>query len=209
MATDDPPKKRGRGRPKGTPASAKQKATNVGARKAAAEAKARRAAERKKLAVPEKQRWKQLEDGDISIKDLTLDELVRGEVANNDGSWEGRRHQLNSRMLGRMGTEYKRRIRNGISKLAPLALEALEELLEDADSPAQRASMVKMVLEYEVGKVPDVVHVGAENEWDRLQQSGFRIIRGEAAVTVEDQEHDVVPGLVVREEQEDVQSRIV
>lgn len=181
LLVSDEKTKRGRGRPKGTPASETQRAaskTNVKkAHKAIAERKAKR------QQVEEKPRWKKLEDGDINMRDLTLDELVKGEVANNDGSWEGRRHTFDVRWQQRLNAEYKRRIRNGIDKLAPLALEALEELLEDGDAPAQRAAMVKMVLEYQVGKVPDVVHVGVENEFDKLQQTAFRIVRGTGAIT--------------------------
>lgn len=186
--------KRGPGRPKGSKASEKQKSTNAQARAAAVEARKRRAEERK--AELEKPRWKQLEDGEITVRDLTDEELVRGECANNDGTWEGRRHRLEPRMISRMSTEYKRRIRNNLDKLAGLAVEALEEILND-DEHNQRFQASKMVIEYQIGKVPDVVHVGAESEFDRLQQTAFRIVRGEDAVRVE--EIETVPGEVVEE----------
>lgn len=178
-------KRRKPGRPKGSKASEKQKATNAQARKASAEKRAARKAEReaaKSKGELVKPRWKQLEDGDITVSDLSDEELVRGEVANADGSWEGRRHPLDPRMLGRMNTEYKRRIRKGMDRLGMIAIDAIEERLEDSEAPAQQFSAAKMVIEYNIGKVPDVVHVGAETEWDRMATTAFTILRGEENV---------------------------
>lgn len=186
----DEPKKRGRGRPKGTPASAAQKATVVGAqeasRKARAERKAAREAEAERLRaleLPVKPRWRQLEDGDIRVSDLTLDELARLEISNSDGSWEGQRHPLSSRVISSMQTELAKRIKRGIHGIAPAALEALEEMVDDNENPAQRLKAVQMVLDHTVGKPADIVHIGVENEWDRMTQTAFVIQRGTDAVT--------------------------
>ena len=194
MAVDGPR----RGRPKGTPASKAQAEAGKANIKKAHAARKERALARKALA--EKPRWKKLEDGDIGVGDLTMDELIEGTTANNDGTWEGKRHRFNTRWLGRMETERRRRIKRGIEKLAPMALEALEDILGDDDARPQQMAAVKMVVEYEIGKVPDVVHVGAETEYDRLQQTAFRIVRGADAVTVEElPSGDTVPGEVVEE----------
>lgn len=192
------PARRGRGRPKGTPASEKQKATSVGARKRAAEEKRKRKAERAEL---EKPRWKQLEDGDITLKDLTDEELIRGECANNDGTWEGRRHKFEPRLINRMRTEYKRRFSKGIEMLGPLVLETMEDILYDDEARAQQVAVVKMVTEYTIGKVPDVVHVGGETEYDRLQQSAFVVLRGADNVVDEDDDADIHDAEIVEEEQ--------
>lgn len=188
------PGKRGPGRPKGTPASEAQRAT--GKVNAKASAKARRERKQARAAELEKPRWKQLEDGELSVRDLTMDELLAGEVANNDGTWEGRRHRFDTRWLSRFETERRRRIRNGIDKLGPDALAALEEIIND-DEHNQRFAATKMVLEYQVGKVPDVIHVGQETEWDRLGQTAFVVERGEASVVVEDD--DIIDGEVVED----------
>lgn len=180
--------KRKPGRPKGIPASPAQKEAGKRNVKKAAAAKKEKALARREAA--EKPRWKQLEDGDISVRDLTDEELVRGEVANNDGSWDGRRRALNPRIIGRMNTEYKRRIRHGLEKLGMLALETIEDILDDDEARAQQLAAAKMVIEYNVGKVPDVVHVGAETEFDRLSQTAFVILRGEDNVKVEDGDDD-------------------
>jgi hypothetical protein len=175
--------KRKPGRPKGIPASAKQKAAASENRKQANKARAKKKAARDlaKLEDP-KPRWKKLEDGDISVSELTDEELVRGEVMNNDGGWEGKRHRFSPRILGRMNTEYKRRIRKGIDRLGMVAVEAIEEILDDDEARAQQFAAARMVIEYNIGKVPDVVHVGAETEYDRLQQTAFVILRGDEHV---------------------------
>lgn len=174
------PGKKKLGRPKGIPASDAQKAAAKENQKKAAAAIKKRA-EARKLArlAGEKPRWKQLVDGDIDMSDLTMDELLAGAVANNDGSWDGRRHSLPARLKGRMETERRRRIRRDFDKLAPMALEAFEDLLMDADAPAQRLAAAKMVMEHQIGKVPEIVHVGQETAFDRIQAGAFvTILRG-------------------------------
>ena len=127
---------------------------------------------------------------------------MRGEVANNDGTWDGRRHQFDSRLQQRMRTEYKRRFRNKLDQMGQLALDAIEDLLTDSDNPAQRAAMAKMITEYQVGKPEERVVVGVDTEWDRLQAVGFVIMRGEENVAVGGSgAHEIVPGEVVKTEE--------
>lgn len=191
---DEPVKKRGRGRPKGTPASAKQKAAaSENAKKATAAKK--KAAEARRLARKEgeKPRWQKLLDGDIGVRDLTDEELVRGEVMNNDETWDGRRYAFKPSMINRMNTEYKRRIRRGLDKLGMLAIETIEDILDDDEARAQQMAAAKMVIEYNIGKVPEVVHVGAETEFDRLSQTAFIVMRGEENVKPdEDDDGDAI-----------------
>lgn len=180
---------------KGIPATPKQTAKLNKGRKAADRAREKRALARAQ--AEEKPRWRQLEDGDISLKDLSQKELIRGECANNDGSWEGRRHVFSPKWQQRMATEFKRQFRRDFDKLAPLAVEAMEDILQDADNPAQRWAAAKTMIEYQMGKVPEVVHVGAETEFDRLAQTGFVILRGEENVMWGDdgaEEHPIVKG---------------
>lgn len=194
--------RRGPGRPPGIKnTEAQNEAAKANLAKAHRASKERGAARRasKKL---EKPRWKKLEDGDISVRDLTDKELVRRECANNDGTWEGRRHQLPPRLISRMDAESVRRARNGIDRLTKPALRALRTRLEDDEAPAQQLAAAKMVLEYKVGKVPEVIHVGAETEYDRLQQTGFVIMRGIENVSVETDDDDIVDAEVVEDDEE-------
>lgn len=177
---------RGRGRPKGIPASDAQKAAGKANLKAGHKTRKAKGAQRRAVMELEKPRWKQLEDGELDVSDLTMDELIRGACANNDGTWEGKRHKLSTRLLGRMETERRRRIRRDFDKLAPDAISAFEEMINDADNPAQRLAASKMVIEHQIGSVPKEVHVSVETDWDRLQDSGFTILRGTEAVEVED-----------------------
>ena len=165
---------------KGIKASDKQKEALAAGRKKADEARRqRKQARSKQVEVP---RWKQLENGDIHVRDLSDEECLRGEVANNDGSWEGRRHRLPPRLVSRMEQESIRRARNDLLILTPDAIKAIEERLVDNEAPAQQLAAARLVLEYRIGKVPDVVHVGQETEFDRLTQTGFVILRGEGNV---------------------------
>lgn len=189
-----------RGRPKGTPASeAQANAGKENLRKGHKTRKAKGEARRAAMEL-EKPRWRQLEDGDIAVADLTMDELIKGACANNDGTWEGKRHQLDTRMLQRMETERRRRIRRDFDKLAPAALEAFEDMIDDVDNPAQRLAASKLVIEHQIGSVPKEVHVSVETEWERMGQTAFQIVRGVEAVVVEDESNeDVVDAELVEE----------
>ena len=202
-----PKTKRGPGRPKGIPASEKQKEASRINRQKAMEARAKSKATRQALKAEPgyKPRWKQLEDGDISVADLTLKELMKGACANNDGTWEGRRHELPPRLKNAMNAEWKRRFRARFDRLAPKALKAFEDLVQDEDNPAQRWAATKFMLEHQIGKAPDVIHVGVETGFDRLQQNAFIVQRGTdlqqelermATGAIDNTGHDVVTGEV-------------
>ena len=194
VETEAPGKKRGR--PKGTPASKAQREAGKRNLKQGHKTRKAKGAERRAAMELEKPRWKQLEDGDIAVTDLTMDELIKGACANNDGTWEGKRHRLDTRMLSRIETERRRRIRRDFDKLAPAALEAFEEIIADDDNPAQRLAAAKMVIEHQIGKVPEQVHVSVETEWERMGTTAFQIVRGEDAVVVDD---DIVDAELVED----------
>lgn len=199
-------KRRGRGRPKGTPASAAQKATVKQAQKVSAAKRAERkkareaaAAEARALEQKVKPRWEQLEDGDISVTDLTLDELTKKVCANNDGSWDGRRHHFNARMIQRMESERLRRLKNLLSEHTSDAIDAIGEIINDSEHN-QRLAASKLAIEYDLGKPVEVIHVGQETEWDRLSQAGFVILRGKENVSNEEVDEDGPLELEAKEE---------
>jgi hypothetical protein len=171
------PKRREPGRPRGTKVSDAQRAAGKANLTKAHEARRARK-EARKAAPKQKPRWKQLEDGDIHVADLTTKELSRRSCANNDGSWEGARHQLPKRLTDAMAGEEVRRWRKTMRSLVRPALKAINTRIEDDDNPAQQFAAAKMAIEYGLGKVPEVVHHGLETEFDRMSQSAFIIRRG-------------------------------
>lgn len=192
------PKSGGRGRKAGKPVSDAQRKANEKARKAAQESK-RKSKEARALMREEpgyKPRWQQLVDGDISVADLTLKELQKHACANDDGTWVGRRHSLPSRIVSAMDAERIRRERYRMSRLTTKAFKALDSRLEDDESPAQQLTAALRVIEYSIGKVPEVVHIGAETAYDRLQQSAFIVQRGnDLASELEQMADEEPPGL--------------
>lgn len=205
-AVDASMPKSGRGRKAGKPVTEAQRAANEKARKAAAESKRIAKAKRDELREdPEyKPRWKQLEDGDIDVSDLSAKELRMRACANNDGTWTGKRHPLPSRIINRMEAEKVKRDRREMARLTRKGFKALEERLDDSDAPAQQLTAALRVIEYSIGKVPEVVHIGAETAYDRLQQSAFIVKRGgdlqeeleglSADGALDNTGHDVVSG---------------
>lgn len=102
-------------------------------------------------------------------------------------------------MIGRMRTEYKRRFAQGIEKLGPLVLDAFEDILDDNEARAQQVAVGKLVTEYTIGKVPEVLHVGVETEWDRMGQTAFVSV-DRAALTLEAVDHeDIVDAEIIEE----------
>lgn len=175
------------GNRKGAKATDRQKEAGKANLKKAHESKRVKGAARKAARkAGEKPRWKQLEDGDISVRDLTLEELARCQVANNDGTWDGRRHEFTPRMQRKMTNELGRKYRADFDRLSPKALEAMEAILDDDEAKAQQVPLIKMITEYRMGKVPDVVHVGPETEFDKLQQAAFTIARDMGSVSGDD-----------------------
>lgn len=201
------------GRPKGTKASEKQKAAGKANMAKAHAARAAQKAERDALKEdPDyKPRWQQLVDGDISVADLTLKELQKHACANDDGTWVGKRHALPARIVSSMDAERIRRERYRMSRLTTKAFKALDSRLEDDDAPAQQLTAALRVIEYSIGKVPEVVHIGAETAYDRLQQSAFIVQRGndlaseleqmaDEAPSLDNTGHQVVPGQLEEKE---------
>lgn len=198
LGGDHLPGRRGPGRPRGSKNNAAQNATQAGASAASAAARKRRKEERKAVKKLEVPRWKQFEDGTLSVRDLTNRELLDKAISNNDGTWEGKRHPLPPRLVARMDTESMRRARRKMDNLTGPAFRALRIRIDDDDNPAQQLAAVKFVLEHKMGKVPDVVLTGdADSAYDRLSQSAFIIMRGEENVVVEE---DIVDAELVEED---------
>lgn len=149
-----------------------RKATNQAKRKAGEVVKSRRA---------------QFMDGDLTVRDLSYEELSIGKIANHDGTFEGRQPRMPDRFLAQLEGERIRRIKQILKDAGPEAAEAAVGLMTMADSDNVRLAAAKYVMEHNIGKVPDVVHVGAETGWDRLQQTGFHVTtEDEGDVTWED-----------------------
>lgn len=131
-------------------------------------------------------------DGEIDLRDLSIDELASGKIANHDGSFEGRQPMLPPRMLAQLEGERVRRIKAIVKKAGPAIAEEIVDLALNAESEQVRLNAGKHILEHNIGKVPEVVHVGNETAWDKLQQIGFVIAR--------DEDEDIWDAEVVGEE---------
>lgn len=200
--TVDEKPKRGRGRPPGGTVSEAQRAASRQNVKRAQEARRKRKeAEDAKRASGEieKPRWKQLEDGELSVRDLTAKELRRKACANNDGTWEGKRRKLPQRIINNMEAESFRRARQALDALTGPAMKAIRERIEDSEAPAQQFAAARMVIEYKLGKVPEQVHHTGDNAFTQMTQSAFVVLRGEANVVDSDAAEDIVEAELVEE----------
>lgn len=174
------PKRRSTPNRKGKPATAaQQSALELGREKRAAGRAARAEAKAAGLPSTAGQRLQQLIDGELTVKDLDDIEIRRGRVHNGQGSFEGRPPRMPARIQDLMYQENIRRTQRVFAQYAMPAAKRMVKMMneEDADSTQLRAAMA--IVERHVGKVPDVIHVGQETEFDRLQQGVFEFDRAE------------------------------
>lgn len=159
-----------------TATAAERSALDRGRKKGHATRKAAGKQRRQATKAVGKSRRQLFTEGSLGVRDLTYDELVRGLIANHDGSFEGKQAPLPSRFLAQLESERVRRINQIAKEAGPESANMIVELMgAENENVALQAS--KYIFERNVGKQPDVIHVGSETAWDRLQQeSAFAVV---------------------------------
>jgi hypothetical protein len=125
------------------------------------------------------ERLRQLIDGELTVRDLDDEEIRRGRCHDGHGSFVGRPPAMPARIQDLMYQENIRRTNRVFAQHASKAAKRMVAIMteEGADPTQLRAAMA--IVERHIGKVPDVVHVGPESEFDRLQQGVFEFDRSE------------------------------
>ena len=172
-----PPSRKGK-----APTAAQQSALEAGREKRAANRVAKAEARAAGLPSSPADRLAQLLSGELSVKDLDDMEIRRGRLHDGNGSFEGRPPRMPARIQDAMYAENVRRTQRVFAQYAMPAAKKMVRLMneEDADSTQLRAAMA--IVERHVGKVPDVVHLGVETEFDRLKQGVFEFDRSELTI---------------------------
>lgn len=137
-------------------------------------------AHRKETGMTARARLQQLLSGELTIADLDSKELRRGRLHDGNGSYQGKPLKLPARISDQMHAEFMRRTIRMLNKYGMKAAKLLVESMDDPEvDPRIQHDARKYILERFIGKVPDVVHVGPENEFDRLQQGAVIFNREE------------------------------
>jgi len=134
----------------------------------------RRAAERKHKPqrITVNNRYQQFMDGTITIDDLDEEEIMRGQLRNAKGDFSGRPPMYVPRKFATaLATKQKELIQ---AEMASLVLPALRTLIEVMNKPHPqpgdnaKVQAAKLVLERNLGKVPETVELKAEiKSWEQ------------------------------------------
>lgn len=119
-------------------------------------------------------RYAQLVSGKIKVEDLDDEELARGQLRSADGSWRGRPPKLiPAELVAAMRREWLSRAEEKLrSALMEHGIGTLVELAKDkAVDPNVRLRASEKIIERTMGKVPDRVHVAADDPVEALFRS--------------------------------------
>lgn len=118
-------------------------------------------------------RYAMLLQGVIKVEDLEDEELARGQLKAADGSWRGRPPKLVPRQLldAMRGELVKRAHDNLQAALLGPGIKTLTDLAENAIDEGVRLRAATAIIERVIGKVPDKVHIAAEDPVEALLRS--------------------------------------
>lgn len=115
------------------------------------------------------ERWARLLSGDLTVQDLSDEEVSRMRTYSKGTTFVGRAPRLPSHLVQQFQDEQMRRIKSTIREYAPKAVKGLLELAQDPETPAAvRKDCWKLLLEHTIGKAPLTVQHNAGSGWDTL-----------------------------------------
>lgn len=178
------PKKRGRGgRVKGYTPTAGQLAGLAKGR--ATRDKNLAEAKKNPNRLKRKDKIKMLLSGEMAVKDLSDDEIIRLDVCNSVGHFAGsnRVRGLPSTLIRQMEAERLRRFKDGIMVLQGKANRVFKNILDDdGEDSNTRLKAAQIVTERNLGKPESVVKVDlTESAWGKLDVELTRDAEADAA----------------------------
>lgn len=118
-------------------------------------------------------RYAQFLNGKITVEDLDDEELAQGRLKASDGTFRGRPPRvIPAEMVQAMRREWLARAEAKLrDALMEKGIGTLVELAEDCPDPAVRLRAANAIIERTMGKVPDRVHIAAEDPVESLFRS--------------------------------------
>jgi hypothetical protein len=119
-------------------------------------------------------RYAQLLNGTLSVEDLDDEELAQGRLKSSDGSFRGRPPRvIPADLVQAMRREWLSRAEAKLrDALMEKGIGTLVSLAENEDvDPAVRLRAADKIIERTMGKVPDRVHIAAEDPVESLFRS--------------------------------------
>jgi hypothetical protein len=108
--------------------------------------------------------------GELPVEELTMAELMKGRIANEDGSFSaGRLPRLPQTLLGKMTTEVARRAKERLRRFGDTAVQELIDLAKDEETPhGVRFQCLQLAMAYAIGKPIERVEVASSDPWQDI-----------------------------------------
>lgn len=170
------------GRPKGSPASPAQRAA---AQKNLAKGRAKREQMLKDGGETAGSRWARLLDGSLKVEDLSDDEINNMKIKGRGGSSSRRR--MPSHLAKAFSDERHRRAQEGLAQLLDTAIQTYKDILTNPEEKAsERSKVAKDIIERNLGKTPDRVHLAADTGFSKAVREVF-VDRGESEQSMQEE----------------------
>lgn len=130
-------------------------------------------------------RYQAFLDGEITIDDLDEEEIMRGQLRNKEGTFAGRPpHMIPRTLATALVARQKEIIQTEMAALVLPAMRTLVEVMNKAHpQPGDNAKVqaAKLVLERNLGKVPETVQLTAEiKTWEQKFETRIKKVYHEA-----------------------------
>lgn len=126
----------------------------------------------------QKDRWKKLLDGTITVKDLDDEEVARMRVKGKGGTFSGKMPVMPSHLAQQFHAENIARANNRFRTSAVKAVKGLIKIAEDPDaSDANRIKAYAMILDRALGKTPETIRVEGMGAFDKMMSDAIGLDR--------------------------------
>lgn len=157
------------------------------------------------LATPQSPRWQALINGDITVEDLDIEELMRGQLRDKNGGFRGNTAQLVPRRLHlAMVQELHVRVEKMFMEHIEDAVETMLEVMKYGETRDMvRLQAAQYWIERVVGKIPNGERtIQATPTWQKAIESG------ELLVDIDDNgDEEIVEAEVIEEPRRPVRRR--
>lgn len=117
--------------------------------------------------------------GELTVDDLDEQELIRGQLRNKHGDFRGRPADMVPREFAQaVIAKQQQMVKGKLAEMVVQALKTIDEVMARKNpQPGDnaRVNAAKLVLEYNIGKVPDKVEIKGQIEhWERqIEETGM------------------------------------
>jgi hypothetical protein len=108
--------------------------------------------------------------GELPVEELTTAELMKGRIANKDGTFpSGRLPRLPTRLHMAMSNEVARRATERVRRFGDAAVQELIDLAKDEDTPhGVRFQCLQLAMAYSLGKPQERVIISSADPWQDI-----------------------------------------